>query len=190
MSGKAKANLTKEAVLAAVEAGATTMSEVVHRLGYKSVCGATTKKIRALVPDIGERLGGAKGKGEKPAPTAKAAKPQAAKVKKTPKPAKNDSRTEYPRAESNPFREGSAYATGYDILAAAGDKGIERAKLVAEVARITGKDPRKAYFDVTVVASSRKDGRSHRCIAKAADSYYVERTDGGWLKLVVRDRKF
>jgi hypothetical protein len=40
------------------------------------------------------------------------------------------------------------------------------------------------------VASSRKDGRSHRCISKAADGFYVDRTEGGWLKLVLRDLKF
>ena len=94
----------------------------------------------------------------------------------------------YPRAAHNKFREGSAYATAFDVLAAAGGKGIERSKLVEEVARLTGKSIKKSYFDVTVVASSRQDGRSHRCIARAADSYYVDRTAGGWLKLVVRDR--
>ena len=121
--------------------------------------------------------------------TAKVTKPAKAKG------AKKGTPTEYPRAESNPFREGSAYAAGYDILTHAGDKGIDRSKLVDEVARITGKEHRKAYFDVTVVCSSRPgpdqggDGGSHRSIAKASDSFWVEKRNG-WVKLHLRTRKF
>lgn len=188
---KAK-EMTREAVLAAVEAGAGTMTEVVRGLGYKSVCGGTTRRIRELVPDVGDRLKAAKGGGKKTAPkkaTTSKAKPSKATpaTKGTPK--------EYPRDPNNPFREGSAYGACYDILAHAGDRGMDRAKLVEELARVTGKEHRKAYFDVTVVCSSRPgpehggDGGSHRCIAKASDSFWVAKRNGH-VTLHLRDRRY
>ena len=135
-----KRQLTKEAVLATIGAGATTMTAVVKALGYKSVCGGTTKRIRELVPDVGERLKANAG-GKSPT-TAKNTGGKAAKATKPAKSKGGSKRgvpTEYPRAEHNPFRQGSAYGACYDILAHAGDKGMKRAKLVEELARVTGK---------------------------------------------------
>ena len=203
MSAKGGKNkLTRERILEAVESGADTMSQVVRALGYRSVCGSTTSRIRSLVPDIGERLGGSK-EGPAKAVAAKAPTKRAARPKKTPKakPQKKAARTEYPRADSNPFREGSAYATGYDILAHAGEAGIERGRWTDELARLMplkeGESEesrrRRAGFNVTVLASSRESGESHRCISNhAADVYYCARSENGgsWLKLVLRDRKY
>ncbi|MFC1451897.1 hypothetical protein ACFLSJ_00970 [Verrucomicrobiota bacterium] len=175
-----KPELTAEAVIAIIEEQKpATVTALARALGYSgSVSSWLKSKLVELVPDLMERIGRNKvGAGE--------AKPAAPKSR----PTKKASTKGYARAEHNPFREGSAYATAYDVLAAHPD-AVERSTLVSETARVTGKDLRKAYFDVTVVASSRKDGRSHRCIAKAADGYFVERTNGGWLKLVLRDRKF
>ena len=164
-----RTEITAEAVLAAIESGATTMSQVVRALGYKSVCGGTTARVKAACPDIGERLKAAgKGHGK-----AKGGKGKA-----------------YPRAESNPYRPGSAYAAAYDVLFAAGDKGIPRQDLVKEVARLTGKTEQRAYYDCVVVCSPTKDGKAHRSADKAADVYWVEKSDGGNVRIRLRDRKF
>jgi hypothetical protein len=187
-----KQGMTKAAVLRTIEDGATTMTAVVKGLGYKSVCGGTTKKIRGLLPEIDKLLGGK----VKTKPVAKAKPAAKAKQKKTVKTkSSKKSPTEYPRAESNPFRAGTscAYGVTYDVLWANKDKGIDRATLVQTVASITGKEARKAYFDVTVVLSSRPgpelggDGGSHRSIAKAADTYYIEKKNG-WVKLHRRSK--
>jgi len=113
--------VTKEAVLKALDSGAASISQVAKALGFKgSVGSATTKKIRAACPGIEKRLKANKGAG-------KAKKPKT-----------------YSRHETNPYREGSAYAAAYDVLAAAGERGIRRADLVKEVARLTGKPERNA----------------------------------------------
>ena len=90
------------------------------------------------------------------------------------------------RASSNPFEAGSAYATCYDLLAAH-PQGIKRPKLVKNLARLTGKDAIHAFFDTSTVTSAAKDGRSHPHVKQAVGIYYVERLEGGELKLVVRN---
>ena len=184
----AKKKLTKTAILKAIDSGATTMTAVVKALGYRSVCGGTTRRIRELVPDIDQRLGGTKGKTV--SPRTKPSKTKA--VKRTAK------TKALARADTNPFRKGSAYGTCYDLLVAAGEKGLGRGSLVDQ---LTKRMPRKegesdeslrrrAYFNVTVIASSREDGSSHKSISnRAADVYFVVR-EGSWLKLVLRDRKY
>jgi len=190
--------MTRETILTVVEAGATTITEVVRRLGYKSVCGGTTKRIRELVPDIGDRLKAAKDGAKR------LALKKVAKKKTKPAKAKGGPRkgapAEYFRAEHNPFRAGSSmYGICYDILAAHPD-GIPRDKLVNELARLMPRKEgesdadlhRRAYYNVTVVASSRESGESHRCIARAADTYFVARCENGGsrLRLVLRDRRY
>lgn len=164
-----KQTITAESVITAVEDGACSLTQVAKSLGFKgSVGSATTRKIREAVPDIGERL-----KANKTAGKTKARKPKT-----------------YTRHETNPYREGSAYATAFDVLAAAEEKGIIRKDLVAETARLTGKPEKNAYFDVTVVLSPRETGEAHRSANRAADVYWVEKTDGGNVKLRLRDRRF
>jgi len=183
--------ITKESVSKALAAGATSLTQVARALGFKgSVGSATTRKIREAVPDIDARIEANKAAGK--------AKPESSKAAKADrKPKAGRKPKAYPRAEHSPFREGSAYAACYDILAAH-PNGIERAKLVDQLARLMPRKEgesdearrRRAYFNVTVVASSREDGRSHRCIQRAADSFFVERTNGGWLRLRLRSRRF
>jgi len=178
--------ITAESVKQALDAGAQSLTEVARSLGFKGRPGSTTTAaIRKAVPDVDERLKANKaGKGAKPgtAEAATAKKPKAA--------VKANWEKAYPRHPSNPYREGSAYATAYDILADAGEKGIVRKDLVAEAARLTGKDERRAYYDVTVVLSPRETGEAHRSANRAADAYWVEKADGGNVKLRLRDRRF
>lgn len=190
---KTKVGITRETVLAAVKGGATSLTAVYKACGGTGcVPGSTARKMRALVGgDLDAKL----------ATNREAAKADGAqkpgKARKAPKPAPGGKPAAYPRHESNPFRASSSYGACYDILLAH-PQGIGRAKLVEELARATGKERRKCYFDVTTVCSSRAgaseggdgDGRSHRCIARAADSYYVERGEGGLLRLRLRDREW
>ena len=184
---KTRIGITREAVLAAVEGGATSLTQAYKACGGAGcVPGSTAKTMRSLVEGLDDLLKTNR-EAAKAGGTGKAGK--AGKAAKAPKPPPAGKPAAYSRHESNPFREGSAYGACFDILAAH-PQGIGRTKLVEELARVTGKDKQKSYFDVTVVASSRKDGRSHRCISRAADGYYVERTDGGLLRLRLRDRKW
>ncbi len=162
-----KQAITSESVKQAIEQGATSLTQVARALGFRgSVGSATTKKIRAACPGIDARLKDSKG-GKKPS------KPKS-----------------YPRHETNPYREGSAYAVAYDVLAAAGDKGILRKDLVAETARVTGKEERRAYYDCVVVCSPAESGKAHRSASVAADAYWVEKADGGNVRLRLRDRRY
>jgi len=162
------------------------MTAVLRAHGYKSTCKANLDKVRAACPDVDERLGGGKHTTKAKAATAKPRKPGKKAAPKT-----------YPRSEHNPFRESSAYAACYDILAYHGENGVERGRLVDELSRLMPRKEgesdadhrRRAYFNVTVIASSRKDGKSHRCIAKAADGFFVER-ENSHLVLRLRDRKY
>jgi hypothetical protein len=159
--------ITADSVTKALESGAKSLSDIARSLGFKGRPGSTTTAaIRKAVPDVDERIRANKG-------DTKAKKPKT-----------------HPRHESNPYREGSAYATAFDVLAAAGSRGILRKDLVAETARVTGKPEKNAYFDVTVVLSPRETGEAHRSANRAADAYWVEKADGGNVKLRLRDRRF
>lgn len=125
-----------------------------------------------------------KRKAPKPAKRAKkpAQKPARKSVKPT-KTARKASKTQKPspkfrsphgRAESNPFREGSAYGVVYDVLAHAGSTGISRQQLVTDVARITKKDQRHASFDCQVLLSARENGERHQ---SCRSGFWVERTN-------------
>lgn len=177
-----KQELTKENVLQVLDhAKPGTMADLARALGRSgSVSSWLRAKLTELVPDIASRIEA--NKAATPAnDTAKDAEVSA----ETEKPA---GKSKAPaRAASNPFRAGGAYATCYDVLAA-NPKGIERPKLVETLARLTGKDAKRANFDVTVVASVRKDGGCHPTIRRVSGVYHVERTDAG-LRLVVRGGK-
>jgi hypothetical protein len=187
MPRTAKPELTAEAVIAAIESAKPDgITKLARALGYQgSVSSWLKSKLTELVPDLADRIKANRAPDASDAPKA-AKEGAAAKPRRESGNVKKPAAGTYPRSESNPFRDGSSYACAYDVLSAAGASGIERSKLVAEVARLAGKALRKAYFDVTVVASSRKDGGSHKCISRAADRFYVDRTEGGWLKLVLR----
>ena len=124
---RTKVQMTKQSVMKAVRGGASSLTAVWRACGGTgNIAGSTSAKIRTLVPDIEGRLQKNKAGAAKPSPKKSAKKTTKVKTKKA-------SPTEYPRHETNPYREGSAYATTYDVLASAGDKGFDRAKLVRHV---------------------------------------------------------
>ena len=92
-------------------------------------------------------------------------------VKRTTK--KGAKKNQYPRAESNPFREGSSYGVAFDILAKH-KEGLPRQKLVELLASATGKSTTKASFDVAVVLSAKGSptGPRHR---SCREGYWIER---------------
>jgi len=183
---KAKVEITAEGVKAVIEAKKTTsMTKLAHELGYKgSVSSSLTRKLRALVPGIDGMLKGAAGpdkgdgcgKAKAGAPGPKAGKAPKGKAKPAAKAGK------CPRDGRNPFREGSAYATCFDILAAHKD-GLPRERLVELLAKATGKDAVHAGYDAQVLLSahgnepglSRNEGPRHR---SCRPGFWVKRTNG------------
>ena len=91
--------------------------------------------------------------------------------------------------EVSPFRSNSAYSVVFSILYAHKDKGITRKDLIREAARMTGKEERLVSYDASVVTSVKspdEGGRAHPSVNRAADKYWVEKADGGNLKLHMR----
>lgn len=164
---KAKVWITAESVRQAIEvAKFDSFTELAHALGYKgSISSSVTKKLRALLPDIDGMLAANKpakdGEAAAGKPPAKAATKNA-KPKSSTKPAGKPSGGKWPRHAANPFREGSAYGTCFDVLAAH-PEGLPREKLVELLAKATGKDTQHAAFDAQVVCSARKndEGLNH-----------------------------
>jgi hypothetical protein len=177
--------MTKQSVMKAVRGGASSLTAVWRACGGTgNIAGSTLAKIRTLVPDIEGRLQKNKAGAAKPSPKKSAKK--TTKVKST----KKASPTEYPRHGTNPYRGGSAYGAAYDVLASAGDKGIDRAKMVSEVARLTNKDQKRSYYDVTVVHSPTPAGPANRSATTAAYTYWVQKAAGGRVTLRLRDRRY
>lgn len=190
--------LTAAAVLDAVKGGAKSLTGISKALGLGkgSVSGSTAKAIRALVPDVEARMAadkaskGGAGKGDakdKPA-KAKAESSKSPKVKSA-KPAKvpiKDSK--WPHDKRNPFRQGGAYATCFNILASH-KAGLAKEKLVELLAEATGKDVKHAAYDAQVLLSAKpnEDGLSnddsprHR---SCRPGFWVQRTNGH-VKLMV-----
>ena len=112
-------------------------------------------------------------------PVTKAVKP--ANPTKTPK-VSPKFQSPHGRVEGNPFRNGSAYAVAWDVLAhAGGSEGISKGQLIMEVAKATGKDERHAGFDVAVLLSAKENGERHQ---SCRPGFWVERTND-FLKLHV-----
>ena len=196
---KAKAELSIESLKAVIgEKKPTSMTKLAHLLGYKgSVSSSLTRKFRALIPEIDALLKGAEGSdgGTKGLGKTEAAKGKPAKVKKVvpamaaKSPAKQHKAKpvgakggKYHRAPRNPFREGSSYGTVFDVLASHPD-GMEREMLVRLVAAETGKDLKRAGFDVQVVCSARPndDGLNNNDSPRnrsCRPGFWVKRTNG------------
>jgi len=79
----------------------------------------------------------------------------------------------FPRADGNPFREGSSYSVAYDILGKH-KEGLPRQRLVELLAKATGKDPKRAGFDAAVLLSAREsvNGPRHR---SCRPGFWIER---------------
>jgi hypothetical protein len=82
-----------------------------------------------------------------------------------------------------PYRPTSAYGKLFTLLLKYKEKGISRADFVKEGAKVTGKPEKNTGYDVAVVVSPTQDGKAHPSANRAADHYWVERTEGGLLKL-------
>ena len=97
------------------------------------------------------------------------------KTKKTKAAAKKTPKAMFPRAASNPFRPGSAYAAGYDVLSAH-PQGLPRQRLVELMAKATRKSEKRANFDAAVVLSAQTSptGPRHR---SCREGFWVERTN-------------
>jgi hypothetical protein len=152
--------------------------------------GATAKKVSAK-KTAPKQAKPSKKVTAKPTASAKktAAKPKATKpTKKVGKPsaAKASGTASLKVPDVCPFRESSAYGKVWTVLYNNREKGITRTRLVEEAVKVTGKPPKNAMYDIAVVTSPDKDGKAHRSANKAANHYYVEKSEGGRLKLVMR----
>jgi hypothetical protein len=170
---KQKAEISAAAVTKAIEEGKlTSLTQVSQtlKLGKGSVSGAVSKRLETLVPGIKEMLaanktakGGGKPEGKKPA-----------------------SQDEGERL--CPFRSTSKYAAVWLALWRSRKTGITRKALIEEVTTASKDfaDPKTANFAVTVVTSPSEDGKAHRSASRAGDAYWVEKSEGGNLKLHLR----
>jgi hypothetical protein len=164
MKQKVKVDLTLEAILSAIAAGATSLTAVSKAMGLSkgAVSGSTAKAIRKLMPDVDGLLAANKApKGVAESGKVKIAKKVAKGKTPDKKPAKGGTTPKvktggakvgkWPRDSKNPFREGS-YGTCYDILAAPAHKGgLAKEKLVELLAEATGKDIKHAAYDAQVI---------------------------------------
>lgn len=79
--------------------------------------------------------------------------------------------------EGNPYRAGSFYATCFDCLAKMGTKDtVSRKDLLDAYCKSSGKDEKRAKYDLAVILSPTKEGDGHRSSRKLA--YWVERLNG------------
>jgi hypothetical protein len=181
-----KVTLTKERILE-VAATQTTIGGLIRGLGYSSVCGATSKKIKAMAPEVQGILAANKANGVS-APAEEA--PKAKKTKKVPKvkakapkapkkgkklPTKSTKKTDVIQTAAKVSAHGYRASSGYAIFdRLASEKPVEREAL------ITGFCDEKAaagqtftYQDggksVTIPWSSDSD----RCRAAALESLKV-----------------
>ena len=179
---KAKHELTAEAVRKVIGDGKpASMTQLAHQLGYKgSVSSTLTNKLRALLPEIDSLLAANKpaGDGKTDARASTATKPSAK--------AKGGKPKLPPRHPQNPYREGISYGCVLDLLAQSQflDKGINRVDLVKLAASATGKDLKRAGYDIIVVCSPEDTSPTCHRHRSAREGYGVEKING-WVKLVL-----
>ncbi len=212
---KAKVELTAMNVGNALGEGASSLTQVWKALGGSgSVPGSAATKMRTLVQGIDVVLAAnkaAKGGGNgqaKPAkdarPVEPSAKPAGKKAgvkaagkpvaKSTTKPAAKSAKSvaaqgKWKHDPRNPFRQGSAYALCFDILAAHRD-GLPREKLVALLAEATGKDAKHAAYDAQVLLSARpnEDGLNNNdspCRHRSCRPGFWVKRENGHVQLMI-----
>ena len=71
-------------------------------------------------------------------------------------------KSSFPRASTNPFREGTSYGICYDILCA-NPLGMSRQKVIEELSKATGKSLQNAGFDAAIILSARREFRHSSC---------------------------
>ena len=102
---------------------------------------------------------------------ARRATAKATQVKKVPK-----------QSINNPYREGSGYHVAFSCLEKMGTKKpVSRQKLLTAYCKKSGKEVKKAKYDLAVILSPTKEGTGHRSSRKMA--YYVERLENSMVKL-------
>jgi len=139
--------LSVEVIQDAIKNGAKSLTDISRFLGHKgSISGKLSKQIRNLVPNVAERLK------SNTSQTPKPSKPS----KKSEQPKKVKHSGKYPRHPKNVFRDGSGYGLAFDILASH-TKGIARSELVEKYAKASGKDLKKASFDIAVLLSPKSE---------------------------------
>jgi hypothetical protein len=160
MIKKSKVELSADSVRQAIaDVRPASMTQLAHQKGYKGrVCSTLTKKFRVLLPEIDGLLATNKpsqgGKVEANAGTAPKIKTAKPKSVDKPKPSAKPAGGKWAHHPQNPFREGSAYGTCFDILAA-NPEGMTREKLVETLAKTTGKPPKLSAFISQVVLSAK-----------------------------------
>jgi len=124
-------------------------------------------------------------KTRRPRTKAKTVKKTAPRKAKTPKATKGSAQTQK-HVQGNPYRAGSSYAVCFDTLAKMGTaKPVSRKDLLAAYAKSSGKDAKRAGYDLAVILSPTKEGAGHRSSRKMA--YYVRRLENGCVQLVMAD---
>ena len=154
-------NLTVAVILGAIANGATSLSAIYHQLGGKgNVSGGTTKKMRALVPDIADRLKAAKA-GTTGTVTKTEAKTEAPKAKKEKK-----AKVKTVSADGNPFRANSKI--GLVFKAGNGTKARPLNEVLDEVAKseefkqATSKDGKELPLGEYAGKGQKASGRRQR----------------------------
>ena len=168
MATKRRRELTKERILKALESGATSLSELNRKMGGSgNIPWSTSRRIKELVPDIQTRLEANRALGKKPqAVTAKSRRPDRPSGKSRPS-------GQWTRHAKNPFREGSSYATAYDIVAAH-PRGLRKDEWVELFCKATGKDLKHARYDLAVLLSAKESATSQRH-RSCRDGFWMER---------------
>ncbi|WFB36800.1 hypothetical protein P3T73_03365 [Kiritimatiellota bacterium B12222] len=92
------------------------------------------------------------------------------------------------RFKGNPYREGSNYALCFDYLASMGlKKPVTRKDLLEAYSKGSGKDPKRARYDMAVITSPTKNGDGHQSSKKFA--YWVERLENSAVRLHMADNE-
>jgi len=173
------AELTAEAVLQSIGTSKAASLGQLHRaLGGKgSVPGSVAKKLKELVPNIGELFAANKGDpGEEKKATPKTGKPtkkaKGGKVSKAKMGEDKPTKRLVKHSASNPFRPGG-YGILYDILASHPD-GMAVDALKRRYMEITGKDADHARYDLCVILSAKDSptGPRHR---SCREGFWIER---------------
>ena len=92
-----------------------------------------------------------------------------------------------PRSPYNGYRAGSNYALCFDLLYQIGrKKPVSRKVLLEKYAQLSGKDLKRAGYDLAVILSVQKDGRFHKSADSASKKFphYVGRSGDGMVQLV------
>lgn len=156
------------------EKNPTSLTELGRELGWGTISGSQTKRIRTILPDLEGLLKKNVALKELDAP--KKPSTVAKKAPKKPKVAHKVTSSKYPRHPQNVYREGSGYALCFDILASE-KGGWRRDELVAAYAKESGKEIGKgATWDTAVIlsATDSNTGPRHR---SARDGYWVRKEE-------------